>query len=476
MPSSTPSRKRLPKQNKNTGVSLQLPRKLVEPLGELLQEMAATKRKEREEKEKKPKSKWSAFWGWWKDYGASAATIVTIISAVVGGLWTLNQYIIQEREKLVQQEHQATLERQALIAQYANDLSDPNKRNTASYAFALVGGEEAIPLLTSELVTTAKYDGDKTYQDALIRALMQVGDPALLPVLNVNRQAYLKNDEQNKRVIIATQPFLYDYFINKRDVLAGKANIFNGIQINGLNLYYGNFEGVDFSGSTFILTNLCLGQFSGGNFENLDFIDSEIGGADFTGSNIKWITIDDETRATGTHFDNSSISGDFQGTYLPQTTWKKSEITKSYLEVALLDYANFDGAVISDTYFTYSRMFGAIFRNSQLESISFSGTDLENADFSGARFDKLEHPFFTDEDQLPNLIATTRDDGIYGTGNAFVRGANFEGATGVNDATRIYLCTWGAINVPGGCAGIKVRVDDMKIVPSTRPAAYDWCF
>ena len=60
------------------------------------------------------------------------------------------------------------------------------------------------------------------------------------------------------------------------------------------------------------------------------------------------------------------------------------------------------------------------------------------------------------------------------SGGAFVRGANFKDVIGINNDTRIYLCRWGAINVPGGCAGM--QVEDMSIVPKDRPGVYDWCY
>ena len=491
MPSTAPNRKKTSKRNQDDGVTLQLPRKLIEPLGELLQELVLSKRKEREDKEKKPKSRWENFWKWWKDYGAGAVTIVTIISALVGGLWTLNQYIIQEREKVAQQErqvalderqaafdeHQAELEKQALISQFASELSDPRKRNTSSYAFALLAGDEAIPLLMSELVSAAKFGDDQAYQDALIRSLIQVGDSALLPILDINRQAVVKNDEQNDKIIFATQPFLYHYFHNKSPVLVGKNKILDGVQINGLSFSDEDFTGIDFSGAKFISTNLCLAKFTNGNFKSLYFVYSDLGGASFENSQIIGMKINQTTPATGAIFDNVQITGgDFQGAHLPRTTWKGAKITKSYLEVALLEHANFEGATIQETSLIQSNFFGASFKNAQFSGGRFVGSDLENADFSGANFSSDTGIFEGLPDEIPSLIVQIRENKVLASGGAFVRGANFKDVTGLSENSRIYLCTWGAINVPGGCAGIKVRADDMSIVPKTRTPSYKWCY
>lgn len=497
MPSRAPNRKKNIQNRQKDGVTLQLPRKLLEPLGELLQELTLSKRKEREDKEKdkKTKSAWERFWTWWKDYGEGAVKILTIISALVGGLWTLNQYIVQEKEKVAQQaiqeqekisqqatqiafdKHQAEIERQALIAQFASELSDPTKRNTSSYAFALLAGDDAIPLLTSELVSAAKFDLDNSYQDALIRSLVQIGDSALLPVVEINRQAVIKNDEQNDKIIRATQPFLYQYLYNKTNTLVGKNKILAGIHIDELNLSYKDFSGVDFSKVKFISTNLCMANFNNGDFQSLDFDYSDIGGANFENSQISGIELDETTPGTEANFDNTQINwGNFQGAHLPKTTWKGAKITRSYLEVALLEYANFDGAVIESTSLLQSKFFGASFKNAQFIGGVFWGSDLENADFSGAVFSSDAGIFGHTQDDIPSLIVEIREKKVRASGGAFVRGANFENVTGLSENSRIYLCTWGAINVPGGCTGIKVRTDDMLIVPTERSTQYEWCY
>jgi len=348
MPSTVPNRKKTSPHRRLDDVTLQLPRKLVEPLGELLQELALSKRKEREDK--KPKSRWEKFWTWWKDYGAGVVTIVTIISALVGGLWTLNQYIIQEREKVAQQERQAILERQALIAQFASDLSDESKRNASAYAYALLAGEDAVPLLTSEFLSAAKFDSDQSYQDALVRSLIQVGDSALSPMLDINRQAFRRGRDEDKKIISATQPFFYHYFANKKTSLIDSEKLLSGIKLENQPLAYMDLQGIDFSGTTIVSSDLCLTKISGGTLNSISFQSSNLGGTSFANSHIQGMSIDDKTTAVETHFDNTVINrSDFQGGELPKTTWKNSEIIDSYFDVSNLQGAEFDNAKIDST-------------------------------------------------------------------------------------------------------------------------------
>ena len=100
----------------------------------------------------------------------------------MGGLWTLNQYIEQQRQA-------EKARHQEVIARFTSDLADPEKRNSAVYALAVLAEQDAIPMLRLQLIQNATYEKDEDYQFAIGQALILVGEPALSPMLELNRQA-----------------------------------------------------------------------------------------------------------------------------------------------------------------------------------------------------------------------------------------------------------------------------------------------
>lgn len=475
MPLTAPKRKKNTQQNHHNGVSLHLPRELVHTLGELLQELAFSKRKEREDKDKKPVSRWEKFWTWWKDYGVSAVAIVTVISALIGGLWTLNLYIAQEREKTLQQEYQTNLERQALIAQFASELSDKSKRNASAYAFALLAGEEAVPLLISELVTTAKYDPDQTYQDALARSLIQIGNPALEPVFAVNKEYRKMSGEENARVVVATQPIIYSWLMHKPEYFVNQNNLFIGVGVEDLFLDNVDLSGFDLSGINIKNSMLCTARFYGVTIKSASITSSELGGAGFLNAAIHGIEIDKNSKAVGIHFTESEIiSSRFYSDSMQSSHWDRTKIFDSHFDFANLQSASFTDAEITGSSFYDTALYNARFTNTLLKNVTFVGADLENTDLSGARFDIGDNiNVFGTPDDVPRLLRSATS-GNYEIGGAFVRNADFANVSGLNEESLIYLCRWGAINVPGGCDGI--QVNDMSKVPTTRPSMFDWCY
>src|SRR5262245_14542874 len=120
---------------------------------DLLQEFVLEKQAARESKEQRASHR-EKFWKWLSVNGSSLTVIVTTLSVFAGALWTAQSYINQRRDQTKQEEKNAQLHKETLVAQFAGDLGDKDKRNGAALALAVLAKEEAIPILESHLRDT----------------------------------------------------------------------------------------------------------------------------------------------------------------------------------------------------------------------------------------------------------------------------------------------------------------------------------
>src|SRR5262249_31573475 len=112
---------------------------------------------------------------------------LTVLALLVGGLWTVYQYMQSEKEK-------TRLQREAAIVQFYGDLANKEKRNTAAYGLATLARDEALPILTATFKERALSDSDPSKPDpsfkrALDDSLILIGSPALEAIKKLNRDA-----------------------------------------------------------------------------------------------------------------------------------------------------------------------------------------------------------------------------------------------------------------------------------------------
>ena len=451
-------------------------RGLLQAASSYLSESALAKQRSRlklEEKEKRESqtSRWKKFWSWWKDYGTSAATLVTILSALIGGLWTFNQYLVQEREKIEQQQREAEQQRLVLAAQFAEQLSDPVKRNTAAYALATFSGEEAIPILISELVETASVEDDPGYLRALSSALISIGEISLEPILDVNRQAAddLSLYEENQKVLLAVQPVIL-HFMKTNPTYIREHNIdFSGVRLpnvlfTNVNLSNLDLSNIRFSGGTFCSANLENMVLQGASFFDVGMMSVSLRGANiqtasFSGTNLSGAVL------IGVEAQNSDFGslGSYSLVDLSSAEMSDGNFSDADFSHANLGYAQMEKAIFINAVFTSSSLFHASLLNTDLSFANFIEADLEYADFTDANLMGVK--FFDNLNSTPYLSERLLlGDEPFPIGNgAFVREANFEGAQNVDDDLRIYLCKWGAVNVPGGCADVQVELLNFEL-------------
>jgi uncharacterized protein YjbI with pentapeptide repeats len=416
-----------------------------------------TARQDASKKNNKAHSRWSAFWIWWKDYGSGLSTLITIISVVVGGIWTFNQFIIQEQRRVEQQQRDTLLQRQSLIAQFASELGDKEKRNAAAYSLAVLAGEDAIPILISHLNEVARTEPNSSFKDALTQALITIGNPSFEPVADINRQSTFDAlDKSGTGVISATQPVILHFLKHERAYVLNNGLNFAGLKLRKFNLSYQKLESLDLNGTYLYDGNFCSANLSGVVLTDSRITDVELGSANLKGSNL-----------TNTHFYSSEFNGadfsesqgvkvNFAYNNMDGVSFTQATLTLSDFSHSQLENSNFSKARLHDVDFSDALLYQSIFPEAILINASFIGTDLEEANLSGT--DLQGARFFYDHNdrpKIPKYAVVTGTAAKNGTG-AFVKGADFTNAQNVNNDTRIYLCRGGAINVPEGCAGIQV--------------------
>jgi len=158
---------------------------------------------------------------------------------------------------------------------------------------------------------------------------------------------------------------------------------------------------------------------------------------------------------------------DFTGAYLLNTDWGRATVFGSDFTDAVLDNSSFrttdavqaifTEATLHDVTFADSNLSGATFERAFFRDVTFTGSELAQTDFSGAIFDTQSVlPFFAPQ---PHEVG------------AYIRNARFTGAVGLTPPDRIYLCHFGGIDVPGGCAGIEALPDSERPRPVSLPDA-----
>lgn len=452
-------------------INLQIPPELADATKELLSEILLAKRKERTNQEIQ-RTKLSLILNWVKDNATALATLITLLSAI----WTVNQYFIQKSQS-------EKLQRQTMIAQFAGDLSDKTKRNSSAYALATLAGEDAIPLLTSELKQNALFENDLSYQNAISQSLISIGKPALDAVVAINREKANSGggfpDEENQKIILATQPVITYFMVNNLDAFQNPQAlkfdnkiVLENMFIQNASFAYADFSNIDFSQIWLTESGLCRASFENTNLQDSYFLKLSMGNNNF-----------DDATITNTSFHNSNLENssfknlnadqvNFSATYLVVSNWVGANIKNSDFSSAELESANFGNANLTNVDFGYIKSRRVDFNKATLTSSNFSGAYLEDANFSGA--DLMDVKFFQSQDDLPySLTKALNQDGPT-TFGAFVRDANFSNALNIDEPTRIYLCTWGAVNVPGGCVGIEKK--DTSAVKKPSGSSAGSCF
>ncbi len=448
----------------------ELQEKILRLRAELLEEHLAKKRREHSQSnEKKKPSGWESFWKWWQDSGQSFVTIVTILSVLIGGLWTFWRYTEQQQQELERQQLETQIRRQSTIAQFIADLSDETKRNTAAHALAIMSQEDDIlarnyvaPFLVSRFGEAVQSEGDESFTQALVLALISMGEPALEPVLTLNRQNttnrkydYKYLDENEDKITATTQQIMIHFLRNETAELIERQTDFSGVQLKDAELAGIRFDDLNLGSIEIIDSNLCGTSFSGTNlngalFRNVkfsgsgtSFFEAKLDDARFESSNIPEANLVQVSAEKTTFFNGNLVGLSSKGAMFSGSNFMGSDLQRS----------NFENADLSGVNFSSVSLFKANLAESNLERARFIGADLENTDFTGTNLKDVE--FYRDPDkdspyvyQLKWLQEPPKSDG------ALVRGANFSGAQNVNDPTRVYLCKWGALNVPDGCEDV----------------------
>ncbi|HEV2130310.1 MAG TPA: pentapeptide repeat-containing protein, partial [Longimicrobiaceae bacterium] len=262
-------------------------------LAQLLKEAALQKRAERQQIEREhaappPSSKWARFWGWWRDYGGSFSTLVAVLSIAVGALWTVNQFLVQQREQVAQRQREVELQRHSSIAQFAADLADPTKRNAAAYAVAVLAREDATPLLRQHLIESAASSEDASFRDALVQALLTVGASALPAMADLNREADAKspNDSASSVLLRATSAYLAAVLSGRVQGIAADTHVFAGSHLRGVRLARRELDSLNLSGVSITESNLCRASLRHATLTNASFHSTTLIGVDMSGSKL----------------------------------------------------------------------------------------------------------------------------------------------------------------------------------------------
>jgi uncharacterized protein YjbI with pentapeptide repeats len=406
-------------------------------LAEFLHELATEKKKARE-KDEAARSRSQQFWQWWRDYGSGMSTLVTIISLIVAALWTFTQYRDQQRQQLEQQRQQllqqkAETERQTktLIAQFAGELGDKTKQNSAAYALAVLAPKESIPILRQHLLESTK-DDDSAFTNALVQSFITIGNAARPYILDLNRQKARESfTPANDRVLVATQSVLLEFVKTDRKSLIDDGISFAGTVVKAADLSYQVLDGLKLDRMRIDKSNFCSASMKNVSLREVSADSTEFGSVDFEKADL-----------SGAHFRSNTLSN----ASLKGVLGVHAEFNNADLE-----HASFVDAVLTDSLFERATLYRSVLRSANLSNADFKNADLEDADFSDADLSGTQFSVGSYDKPRP-------------TGNgAYVLNANFDRAKNMSPETRTYLCKWGAINVPGGCDDVKKEKLALKI-------------
>ena len=419
-------------------------------ISEVFREIALEKKALRE-REEKDSSKREKFWKWLSVNGSSLTVIVTILSVLVGGMWTAQQYLAQRRAQLENDQKAAELHKQTLIAQFAGDLGDKDKRNGAALAIAVLAKEAAIPILESHLRNIVSEDeADKRFRTSLVQAFISIGTPSISRLLAIQKEASIGDDFSKQAVVhdVAQQVIVYflnndhAYFVNNNISLAGiefrKADL--RTRLDGLNFNKARFTDSAMCAASFKKADLSGAQFNGTQLGDSNMEETILHGADFSDASM-YLDGVNLNRAEGQNVN-------FSYCHLESAHVTNAVLTNASFWKTSMRYTDFSNSDLSNSDFKASHLYTAKFIKAVLAGASMVGADLENADFSGADLGGVHFNELEGETPVIPDSEWRRSEG------AFVRGANFTNARNLDDRARVYLCKWGAVNVPGGCNGI----------------------
>jgi uncharacterized protein YjbI with pentapeptide repeats len=421
-------------------------------MSELFREIALEKKASRESGDT-PQSKRKKFWKWLVVNGSSLSVIVTVLSVLAGGIWTAQQYFAQRREQIKQEEKAAELRKETLIAQFAGDLGDKDKRNGAALAIAVLAKDAAIPILESHLRDTVFEDeADKRFRTSLVQAFISIGPASLPRLLALNREVNRNFDtlNQHKGLDDVTQRVIIHFLKNDPEYFST-----NNLSLSGVHFRNANFDarldGLNLNGVWFYDSAMCAGSFKkanlsgahfGGNIQlgSSNMEEALLDKADFSGESVT-LTAANLNRAKGVEVDFSSCQLDYANV-------KDAMLKKSNFKETILRNADFSNTQLGESDFQFAELHRAKFINADLTGTNMRGADLESVDFTGANLSGVH--FNTLASETPLIPGGSR----YYSAGALVRGANFSNAKNLYESARMYLCKWGAVNVPGGCNGI----------------------
>jgi uncharacterized protein YjbI with pentapeptide repeats len=386
-----------------------IPRELARRVADYLTEVSLEKREAREraakhESAQQGASRWSLFWKWLAANTASLSTMVTVVSIMVGASWTLKQYFDQERERIEQRVRESELERRKTIANFAGDLSDLNKRIGATYALAVLAGENAIPLLMQHLIESMGSEKDGAFREALIQALITIGPASLDPVIGLHREQRSVNMSKRVQAQGAAESIILHFLRQQHPALTEARPKLAGITFKSVHFCGENLDGLNLSSVQFVSVDLTVANLDRTILHKASFRDSQLGEASLKGAVL-----------TESQFERTSL-------------WK-----------ANLQDANLTGSSLVFTDLHDANLTRAILVNVHFDKVNLEDADLSGADLAGAAF-------FGTSLGDPNETAYVFD----GRG-PHVRGANFAGARNIDATVQQYLCREGAVNIPGGC-------------------------
>jgi uncharacterized protein YjbI with pentapeptide repeats len=244
-----------------------------------------------------------------------------------------------------------------------------------------------------------------------------------------------------------------DAFQNPQALNFDNQIVIENMAIQNAYLAYADFSNINFSHVRLTETGMCSASFEKTIFQNSYFTMLSMGNNNFDNANITNTSFHDSDLENSSFNNLKADQVSFSAASLDHSSWVDANIKDSDFSSADLEGAKFGGANLDNVAFRYTKSRKAGFDNTTLTSVDFSGAYLEDANFSGANL--MDVKFFQNRDDVPySLTQAMGQDGLV-TFGAFVRDADFSNALNIDEPTRIYLCRWGAINVPGGCTGVE---------------------
>ena len=232
---------------------------------------------------KNPPRTTNGLWPWLGANASVLSTFLTMLALISGGLWTVNVFVTQEHDKLVESMKTDAFQKQTMMVQFYGQLGDKNKRNTAAYALAALGGPDSVPMLILTL-REAVSSGDTSFMGAVIQSIISVDPPSVGPVLDLNHQAQF---EQNNKLIVATQQIIRHFMLNSASQLAAY-----GVSFYNINLAQAQLIGWDAHGLNLEFVNLSGANLSGANLTGADLrgailLDAKMDHANLTDANLR---------------------------------------------------------------------------------------------------------------------------------------------------------------------------------------------